>query len=244
MRLARLLSALVLLAAPLAPIAAQQFTTLAPFLAAAHATGFVEYESFDRYAPDHVLPAGFTFAGQHSTATVTSWPDATLGRIDRKYFHYGPAGLALHDPTGYADFFLEDEGMWLAFDRPIYGLGVAFNVNPSPAGTYGVQTPEGSAGIGAGCVYWLCFAGLVSATPFTTAYVGGLGGGASGFTLDDLFWVVDRPAPVPVPETPAEPVEPTVTPEPASLMLVATGLVIATILLAVTRRGIITSGSR
>jgi hypothetical protein len=207
-----------------APAGAQSFTSRAAFDAAA-AGHTITTETFDALAPNTILANGTSLGG----VTFAAFPIGTSGRIDQTYRHSGAAGLALYDPYDPSlDYFLPHEGVQVTFAVPVIGVGILFNVNPSPSGSYGVMTPNGTAGSGTGCGFFaLCFVGFLSPTPFSWAYVGGLSGAAaSGFTLDDLVYVVPNAAPtpdVPVVDDVPVPVS-TSTPEPGSLALVASGV--------------------
>lgn len=205
-------------------VAAQAtYTSHSAFLAALG--GAPQVESFDYLARDTRIAAGTTIGG----VTFTSFPVGTSGRVDAKYLHLGTHGLGVHDPYDASfDYFAPDETFSVSFATPVRAVGIFVNALPSPAGSFGIVTPVGTAASAATySLGGLYFVGLLSTTTFTTATIGGLSGsGASGFTVDQLYYLpfVD---PVPV----IEPVEPrdidtpaTTTPEPATLALVLLGV--------------------
>jgi MYXO-CTERM domain-containing protein len=200
---------------------AQTYTSQFAFLGAVHSGYTVESNGFESFALNQQLPDGSTLPGSYSSATLSGFTPGTVGRVDNAYVHNGQHGLGvadLWDPFG-ADFFLPDEGVTLTFSQPVYGFGAFFGLGTSAAGQYGIEAGSLTAGNATQCGS-LCFVGLMSSTPFSSAYLGGFGTGQSGFVLDDLRWVIQTPTP----PTPVDVPPVTSTPEPTTLALAGLGL--------------------
>jgi hypothetical protein len=184
------------------------FTSSAAFLSALGSTAITEtYESLPL---NSLIPAGSTIDGITYTSFPTDADGAEAeGRIDNLFNSLGNQSLALQrddeDPA-LTGFFFPGDSMTVSFPSPVDAVGIFFNVGVSPVGSLTVTTTAGSAGNGPSYdVSTLYFVGLISDTPFTSATIGGDLTVTTGFNLDNLTY-----APIP---------------EPASLILLATGLV-------------------
>jgi PEP-CTERM motif len=161
-------------------------------------------ETWDDDAAGTVIPDGTLFDGV-IYATPGPDPDAKITG----------AFLPLSSPNTLGDaaddFFSGSESITFSFPSPIVAFGISFNTFATAAGAYTLTTGLGDIAPSAldpfpGFTTGQ-FAGFVSDTPFSAVTVSPVGG--FSYTLDDLTFV---------------PGTPTSVPEPATLILVGSGL--------------------
>ena len=193
----------VLLASAVAADAATiTYTSSADFFAALGATATTT-ETYEGLPANSTIAAGDTVNG----ITYVSFPSGTSGRIDADFNAIGDQSLAL---TGSQQFFFPGQSINTSF-APTTAIGIFFNVSLSTPNSLFIQTPVGRAGNSAAYDIGsnLYFVGLISDTPFSSATIGSVNAAASGYNLDNLTLA---PAATPVPE-------------PASMLLLGSGLV-------------------
>lgn len=137
--------------------------------------------------------------------TYDFFPADKAGRIDNSYNRLGNKSLAATPADGY---FFPGESVKVTFPYAVNAVGIYFNVDASPVNSLQVQTAVGSAGNGTAYdITTLYFVGLISDVAFNSATFVGLAnaGITSGYNLDNLSYAA-------------------AVPEPASLLLLGTGL--------------------
>jgi PEP-CTERM motif len=161
-------------------------------------------ETWDDDAASTVIPDGMLFDGV-IYATPTPGPDAKITGLFLPLSSPNTLGDAADD------FFSGSESITFSFPSPIVAFGISFNTFATAAGAYTLTTDLGDIAPSAldpfpGFTTGQ-FAGFVSDTPFSAVTVSPVGG--FPYTLDDLTFV---------------PGTPTSVPEPATLILVGSGL--------------------
>jgi PEP-CTERM motif len=159
-------------------------------------------ETWDDHAADTVIPDGTLFDG---VIYATPGPDAKITGVLLPLSSPNTLGDAADD------FFSGSESITFSFPSPIVAFGISFNTFATAAGAYTLTTDLGDIAPSAldpfpGFTTGQ-FAGFVSDTPFSAVTVSPVGG--FSYTLDDLTFV---------------PGTPTSVPEPATLILVGSGL--------------------
>jgi PEP-CTERM motif len=161
-------------------------------------------ETWDDDAASTVIPDGMLFDGV-IYATPTPGPDAKITGLFLPLSSPNTLGDAADD------FFSGSESITFSFPSPVVAFGISFNTFATAAGAYTLTTDLGDIapssldpfpGFTTGQ-----FAGFVSDTPFSAVTVSPVGG--VSYTLDDLTFVPGTPIGVP---------------EPATLILVGSGL--------------------
>ena len=201
MRRISLFAALCVFGATQASAATVSFTSSAAFFAALSGQT-VFTETYEGLAVNSLILDGQTVNG----ITYDVFPLGTDGRIDTLYNRIGDQSLAIQRGASNTSFFFPGESMTVTFPFAVNAVGIFFNVGISPVNSLQIQTAAGSAGNGVAYdLTTLYFVGLISDTAFTSATFSGSAGLGTGFNLDNLSY--------------AE-----VVPEPASLLLLGTGL--------------------
>lgn len=169
------------------------FTNSTEFFAALGGTPFTT-ETYEGLAVNSTISPGATVNG----ITYTSFPGASSGRIDRSidsnYAAIGEQSLARTGIPGLTDFFFV-ESIDVSF-APTTAIGVFFNIATVMEDAFFIETAVGPVFNDAAC-NGLCFLGLISDSPFSSARIGSTTG-ASGYNLDNLT-LATRATPVPDP---------------------------------------------
>jgi PEP-CTERM motif len=161
-------------------------------------------ETWDDDAAGTVIPDATPFDG---VIYATPGPDAKITGVFLSLSSPNTLGDAVDD------FFSGSESITFSFPSPIVAFGISFNTFATAAGAYTLTTDLGDIAPSAldpfpGFTTGQ-FAGFVSDTPFSAVTVSPAPVGGFPYTLDDLTFV---------------PGTPTSVPEPATLILVGSGL--------------------
>lgn len=181
----------------LVPASVQALTTFgsrAAFSAALGSSAIVE--TWDAFAGGTVIPDGSTVNG------ITYNSGAGDALVTSSF-------LPLSLPNGLGDttlgFFAPGDSITFTFGGPITAFGISFNTFATAPGAYVITTSGGEQALSSYDPFpgyqTGGFAGLISATPFTSITVSGAPGNADGYTLDDLTYA--RSATVPDLSSPA-----------------------------------------
>lgn len=204
-RLALVLTAAIGLTSTAAEATTIPFTDRVLFDTAVFGTPGVAVEGWELYPTDTVIANGSTLNG------ITYAFASGDGRVAANYLPLSsPHTLGKVATTG-PDFFVGGESVGFGFAQPILAFGISINTFATAAGEYQFAAFSGGSLVGFASsgldpfpgLTTGQFVGLISDTPFD--FVAFASTGAFAYTLDDLTYVA--------------------TPEPATLLLLAGGLV-------------------
>jgi len=208
MRTAKLLLAASLLSSAPALASIVTYTSSSAFEAALGSAP-TSIEDYGSLTAGNVIAPGSTIDGITYTSFNLGSSTTQDGIISNQFNSFSGLSLGGDQNNNAAEFFFDSNSFDISF-APTYAIGVFFNVNQN-SGTYGVNTPAGTATTGSASydTDTFVFAGLISTTPFASAEISSTSGGNGTASYN-------------IPEIILESTS-TPTPEPAAITVTALG---------------------